>query len=371
MKRIYLDYASLTPIDRRVLREMRRYSGAEYANPSSIYREGAAARKAMDDGRKRVGEFLHAHPDEIVFTSGGTEANVLAFSNARGHVITSAIEHSSVMETANGLEKRGIEVTRLPVDSVGGISPDDLRKAIRPDTALVSIMTVNNETGSVMPIREIAKAIRHARANTTKTAYPLFHTDAAQAAACLDLNVEKLGIDLLTLDGNKVYGPRGIGALYVRRGTPLEPVICGGGQERGLRSGTENLPAVMGFARALDIAAAGRESERERLHGLRDFFIAGLKEIDPGITVNSPEAAPHILNVSIPGIDNEMFVLRLDARGVACSTKSSCLRDADGSYVLKAVGADSRTSVRFSFGRATKRRDLAKTLHIIDRIRKI
>ncbi len=381
MKRIYLDYASLTPIDGRVLREMKKYSGFIYANPSSLHKEGVATKKAMEEGRKRIAEFLNAHADEIVFTSGGTEANGLAMEgslwaahrsgNAKPHMITTAIEHSSIMETANMLEKHGVEITRLKVNSTGLIDLNELKKAIKPSTFMVSIMTVNNEIGSVQPIREIAKIVRHARAHVTKSNYPLFHTDAAQGAMHTSLNVEQLGVDLMTIDSSKVYGPRGVGALFVRRGTPIEQMIFGGGQERGLRSGTENVPAIMGFARALDIAAQEREKESVRLSDLKEFFIDSLKKINPSITLNGAsdsESAPNIANVSIPGIDNEFFILQLDAKGIAVSTKSSCLRDEDESYVLKAVGADSGTSVRFSFGKWTKKSDLIKTLKIIAKI---
>ncbi|MGC9605811.1 MAG: cysteine desulfurase family protein [Minisyncoccia bacterium] len=397
MRRIYLDYASLTPIDPCVMREMDRYSSAGYANPSSIYREGVAAQKTLEDARKRTGDFIHAHADEIVFTSGGTEANNLAIGGAllaarrRGvqkpHLVISNIEHSSVMETAAAMEKNGAELTRLAVDRRGLISTDELKKAIKPNTVLVSIMTVNNEIGIVEPIREIAKVVRQARAlsaggalppisplrseitgdssSRLRARYPLLHTDAAQAALYHDLNVERLGVDLLTLDGGKVYGPRGVGALYVKRNTPIEPITHGGGQEKGMRSGTENIPSIMGFAKALDVAAAEREKETERIAELRAYFLDGLKGIRPDVTVNPAaggEVSPHILNVSIPNIDNEFFVLQLDAAGVAVSTKSSCLRDEDESYVLKSIGADSKTSIRFSFGRWTKERDVKTAL---------
>ncbi len=372
-RRIYLDYASLTPIDPRVLREMKAFSASEYANPSSIYREGVTAKKALDDMRTRVAAFLHAHADEIVFTSGGTEANALVLEGAgraahrngitKPHLIISAIEHSSVMETAAMLEKHGVEVTRLPVDASGRISPDELRAAIKPTTYLVSIMTVNNEIGSIQPIRDIAKAVRWARTNITKSQYPLFHTDAAQAALSTDLAVDKLGVDFLTLDGSKVCGPRGTGALYVRRNVPIEPTIYGGGQERGLRSGTENIPGIAGLAAALDIAGKERDAESKRLSDLKVFMSGELMKLRADIRVNSAEpAAPHILNISIPGIDNEFFVLQLDARGVAVSTKSSCLRDEDESYVLKAIGALSRESVRISFGRFTTKSDIKAAL---------
>ncbi|MDE1941123.1 MAG: cysteine desulfurase [Patescibacteria group bacterium] len=386
MERIYLDHASLTPIDKRVIKEMRRYSSASFANPSSIYKEGVAAKKALEEGRKRVAVFLGAHADEVVFTSGGTEANGLALEGAvraanregiaKPHLIISTIEHSSIMERALMMEERGVCVTRLSVDATGLISLDELKKAMTPQTLMVSIMAVNNEIGSIQPIREIAKAVRHHRAHMAEGAagtagagrrYPLFHTDAAQGALYGELDVERLGVDMLTLDGGKICGPRGIGALYLKRGTPIEPIAYGGGQERGLRSGTEDLSAIMGFAEALDIAQKGRDKEAARIQGLKREFQDRLLEIRPDIKVNAPNSS-HILSVSIPGIDNEFFVLQLDARGIACSTKSSCLRDEDESYVLKAIGADSKASIRLSFGRTTKKGDIKKAILAISRI---
>ncbi len=390
-RRIYLDYASLTPIDPRVIREMKRFFVSKYANPSSWYREGVEARKVLDRARKGTADFIHALSDEIVFTSGGTEANNLALQGAlagarisgikKPHLIISAIEHSSIIECANVLERQGIEVTRLGVGPNGRISLDELEKSIRPNTFLVSIMTVNNEIGTIEPIRDIAKVIRHAREKLARQ-YPLFHTDAAQAALYDDLFVEKLGVDLLTLDGSKVYGPRGVGALYVKRGTPIAPIIYGGGQESGMRSGTENIPGIAGLAKALEIIKMEKvKNMMENVCAQRKMMVEGLKKIRPDMRVNGPSetvdrrhptdevlVSPHILNISIPGIDNEFFVLQLDARGIAVSTKSSCLRDLDESYVLKAIGGDSMTSVRLSFGRWTKKRDITKTLRCIAKI---
>ncbi len=407
MKRIYLDYASLTPIDPRVTREMKKYSSQAYANPSSLYKEGVAAKKALAEGRQKVADYLNAHPDEIIFTSGGTEANALAIEgvvkafksqkdnlNKKPHIIISAIEHSSIIETVNLMEKHGCEVTRLAVDKAGVVSLDELKKAIKPSTILVSIMTVNNEIGSIQPIKEIAKIVRQSRKDSgfknqdsSSNAYPLLHTDAAQALY-EEINMDNFGVDMLTLDGGKVYGPRGIGALYVRRtvidGGLIEPIIQGGGQERGLRSGTENIPGIMGFGRALEVLKSDhfsqlkwREKERERITGLRATFIDGLKKIRPDIIINGGDhgidgqqddlsiQSPHILNISIPGIDNEFFLFKLDAKGIACSTKSSCLRDEEESYVLKAINADSKTSLRFSFGRWTKKGDIKRALKVI------
>ena len=375
-KRIYLDYASLTPIDSRVVREMRKFSASKYANPSSWYKEGVDAKKSMESARKRVAESIRAHSDEIVFTSGGTEANNLAIMGVynavkeqgekRPHLIISNIEHSSIIEVADILERDGCEVTRLAVNSEGIISLDELKKAIKPSTFLVSIMAVNNEIGTIQPIREIAKVIRHAR----KDKYPIFHTDAAQAVSVVQVNMENLGVDLLTLDGSKIYGPRGIGMLYMKRNTPIKPIVFGGGQESGMRSGTENLPSIMGFAKAMELIVKEKgDNSKEDVDSLRNMMIIGLKGIGPNITVNGPidstKVSRNILNISIPNIDNEFFVLRLDAKGIACSTKSSCLRDADESYVLKAIGAKSDESVRFSFGRWTKKRDVKRALKVI------
>jgi cysteine desulfurase len=384
--RIYLDYASLAPIDPRVMREMEKYSSRAYANPSSLYTEGVAAKKALALGREKVADYINAHADEIIFTSGGTEANNLAIKGvarsavqagmANPHIIVSAIEHSSIVETVAELEKRGCQITRLSVDSCGIVSLDELKKAIRPNTILVSIMAVNNEIGSVQPIKEIAKIVRQARKLENAFFYPLLHTDAAQALY-EEMNMDNFGVDMLTLDGGKVYGPRGVGALYIKRGTPIEAVANGGGQENSLRPGTENLPGIRGFAKALEIMKLEIRNQKigEKIGSLKKQFIEGLKKIRPDIIINGCDSAgghddvsrqsPHILNVSIPGIDNEFFLFKLDARGIACSTKSSCLRDEEESYVLKAIGADGKISIRFSFGRWTKKADIKRALKAV------
>jgi cysteine desulfurase len=406
MKSVYLDYASQTPVDKRVEREMARYVKAErkglYANPSAVHGAGVAAKKILEVSRASVAKFLDAHSDEIVFTSGGTEANGLAIegsaramrrsgfagSTAKPHIIISAIEHASIMEMATMMEKHGCDVTRLPVDRSGMVMLDELKKAIRPSTFMVSIMTVNNEIGVIEPLSEIAKIIRHARTNITKhPSYPLFHTDASQAALYYELDVEKLGVDLLTLDSIKVYGPKGVGALYVKRGTPIEEIMYGGGQENGLRSGTENVAGAVGFSKALEIAALERITETMRLVALRDYFIDQLRtktkehpktkvsgSSSDSFRINGAYTAgdartriANNINVSLPGVDHEFFMLQLDARGVACSTKSACLRDEDESYVLKAIGEKGQ-SLRFSLGRFTKKKDIVRALKFIDEI---
>ncbi len=370
MKKIYLDYASLTPMDKRVLKHVKKFERDEYMNPGALYTAGANAKKALLEARVSIARSLQAHQDEIIFTSSGTEANNIVLQGVQGkHIIVSAIEHSSIMKIAKNLEKRGVKVSYIPVQKNGVINIDELKKAINPETVLVSVMMVNNEMGAVQPISEIIKVIRHYRKEHASS-FPLFHTDACQAPLHLELSMEKMGIDIMTLDSHKVYGPRGVGMLYVRRGVTLSPILFGGGQEKGLRPGTENIPGIQGFSRALEIAVKKREEETERILELRNYFIEGLKKINPNIKIQGDEenVSPHILNISIPGIDNEFFVLQLDTRGISCSTKSACLYDEDESYVLKAIGEDSKTSIRFSFGRFTKKSDISYTLKKIDEI---
>lgn len=405
-KRIYLDYASITPVDPRVEKQARKIVkkkmkaagvGGAFAalNPSSIHADGVSARKLIDDARTSAAGFLHAHADEIVFTGSGTESNNLAILGAveaflsvhpeKGyadiHILASEIEHASVLETVFYLRKKGATVELIPVDGAGVVRVDVLKKMLRPNTLLVSVMMVNNEIGTVEPIRDVVKVVRDFR--KASGAGTMVHTDACQAPLFEDIDLTKLGVDLLSLDAHKVYGPRGVGLLYIRRGVELTPIIHGGGQEKGLRSGTENVPGIVGFTTALELAKEERAHECERLGMLRHYFIQKLGEIEPGIVVHGPVSdgvssfsggtSPHIINVSIPNIDNEFFVLQLDARGISCSTKSSCLRDADESYVLKAIGAtdavnsgnQSKTSLRFSLGRWTTRRELDRTLRVI------
>jgi cysteine desulfurase len=384
-RRIYLDYASLTPVDKRVLKVVAEYSKPKYMNPSAIHLDGVFAKKTLDNARAICAKSIGAHMDEIVFTGSGTEANNLAIRGLvqqliKPHIIVSAIEHSSVLEVVKALVGEGaVDATVLPVDANGVVNVDELKKVLRPETVLVSIMMTNNEIGTVQPVSEIVKIVRRFRKANVEASertvgsniqYPLIHTDACQAFLYEEIDMSKLGVDMLTLDAHKVYGPRGVGMLYVRRGVELSPIIHGGGQEKGLRSGTENIPGIVGFAKALEIARESREQECLRVANLQSIFIEGLKSTGVGIQVNCESAprSPHIVNVCIPGIDAEFFVLQLDVQGIACSTKSSCLHDEDESYVLKAVGVSSKNSVRFSFGRMTKKADILKVLKVIRKI---
>jgi cysteine desulfurase len=351
MRRIYLDYASLTPVDRGVMKQMKKYSTGDYTNPMAYYASAVNAKGAIDDAKERIAKVLHAHSDEIIFTSGGTESNNLVLQNKiNRHIIISAIEHSSIINP--------IQATHISVDGNGMIDLDLLKRSITPETTLVSIMLVNNEIGTIEPLTEIAKIVREAR-KTYGGQFPLLHTDACQAIAHIPIYVEKLGVDLISLDGHKVYGPRGIGMLYVRRGTlDIE------------RAGTANVPGIMGLAYAIELNEKMRERETVRIAQLKEYFVNELIRIEPGIRINGDldHFSPHILNVSIPNIDNEFFVLQLDARGVECSTKSACLKDEDESYVLKEIGANSKSSIRFSFGRNTTKGELNTTLKAITQI---
>ncbi len=414
--RIYADYASLTPIDLEVVKEMEKYSTMDYANPSSLYKEGVNARMVLDSTRKKFTEIIHALSDEIIFTSGGTEANNLAILgaveslNQKGveysamHVVASIIEHSSVRECLNYLNEKGVATDVVKVNSHGVVDLVDLKKKIKSNTVIVSIMMVNNEIGTVQPIKEIAKIVRHARAQfnspagesafnfQNEFAYPLFHTDAAQAPLYFELDMRNLGVDLLTLDSSKIYGPRGVGVLYKKRNVPISPIKYGGSQEFGIRPGTEPIPSIAGFCKAFEMANSERKNEAVRIKKLRDLFISKLKAINfaktkinnskvvdfkgvpiPIISESSTvkingegaEVSPHIVNVSIPKIDSEFFLLQLDAKGISCSTKSSCLRDEDESYVLKAIGANSHNSIRFSFGRWSTVKDVVRIIEVI------
>ncbi|MBI2475962.1 MAG: cysteine desulfurase [Candidatus Taylorbacteria bacterium] len=407
-KRIYLDCAATTPLDQRVLKVMLPYFGKKFGNPSSIHAEGVDAKKALEAARKSVGGILRARADEMIFTSGGTESNNLAIhgvlnaitdirrldANKRGlnisvhqrshqrasaeklHMVTTNIEHSSVLEPIRALERRGVAVTYVPIEPNGIVDPKKIAAALRPETVLVSVGYANNEIGTIQPISKIAREIRifrnRLKAQITNPKFklsnfqtPIFHTDACQAPLYLDCNMDKLGVDLLTLDGHKMYGPKGVGALYIRHGTPIAPMLFGGGQESSLRSTTENVAAIVGFARALEMAASKRDKESARLTKLRDFCHSNILE-NVGMTeviINGDmkERLPNNLNLSFPGIDTEMLLLRLDALGIACSTKSSCLRDEPGSYVVLALGggeARAKSTLRFSFGRETTKKDI-------------
>ncbi|MBX4210531.1 cysteine desulfurase [Candidatus Parcubacteria bacterium] len=370
-KRIYMDYASTTPVDPAVFSAMKPYFSEEFANPSALYREAVAAKKAVENARASLAKQIGAHPDEIIFTGSGTESVNLAILGTLGgqkitskpHLVMTVIEHPAVLEAAAAAAWYGSKISQVTVSETGLIDPKDIKKAITPDTVLVSVMYANNEIGTIQPIHEVAKIVRHARKERSST-LPYFHTDASQAANYLDIHVDRLGVDLMTLDGSKIYGPKGIGILYARRGVPLRPIIFGGGQERSLRSGTENVALIVGIARALEITTKIKEKESKRLTKIRDYCISEIKKNFPDTLVNGDEdkRLPNNVNVCFPKLDSEFLVLSLDAQRIMASAATACLNigDQNSSYVIEATGRKecAASSLRFTFGRGTKKSDI-------------
>lgn len=375
---IYLDHAATTPCRPEVVEAMRPYHGEVFGNPSSVHGTGQEARKALDESRDRVARALGAKAEEIVFTGSGTEADnmvlVGAFLQCRSqkrHLITAATEHHAVLHTAEWLrEHLGAELTVLPVDGDGRVDPDDVKAAIRPDTFLVSIMAANNEIGTLAPIPEIGAICREAGV--------LFHTDAVQWAGALPLDVKEWNVDCLVLTAHKFYGPKGVGALYLRRGVRIKPLIHGGGQERGRRAGTENLAGIMGLAEALDLDLKEQSESVPRISALRNRLVDRVLEIR-GAVLNGPRRArlPNNVNVSFPGVESDLVVLSMDLEGVACSSGSACTAGAvEPSHVIKALGVSHLrqiSAVRLSLGRSTTEEEVdtaAATLEkVIARIR--
>ena len=369
-RRIYVDHAATTPARAEVVEAMLPHLGELGFNPSSVYAEGRHAKAALDEARAGVARALGARPREIVFTGGGSEANTLAIAGAaralrerRRHVVTSTIEHHAVLHAVEMLRGDGFEVTLVPVDENGRVDLGEFASALRDDTALVSLMLANNEIGTLQPIAEIA-ALAHARG-------AVVHTDAVQALGRVPLDVRTLGVDLLTLASHKFYGPKGVGMLYVRSGTPLAAIVVGGGQEAGLRAGTENVAGIVGFAKALELAVTELEPEAARLRELRDRFEAGVLGTIPGARVNAADAArlPNVSSLAFSGLDAQALLVRLDLEGVAVSLGSACAAgSSEPSHVLAALGGPEwirRATVRFSFGRLTGRQEVNDLLAML------
>lgn len=381
---IYLDYAASTPVDPAVLKVMRPYFSMAFGNPSSLYKQGVEAREAIESSRKKIAGVVGARISEIIFTAGGTESCNLAIFGAarkykpakkfRPHIVSCAIEHHAVLGPIKTLTEEGFEATILPVDKNGLVNSKELLKAIRPETILVSIMYANNEIGAIEPVAEIAGLIRQNNRERRQKHLPeiIFHTDACQAAGSLDLNINRLGVDLMSVNGSKIYGPKQIGFLFVRDGINLKPLIYGGGQERGLRSGTENVPGIVGLAKALELSQKIRESENRRIGKLQHYFISRLVKL-PGVELNGPK--PGILrlanniNVTIKGVEGEALLLYLDSFNIAVSTGSACTTGkADPSHVLLALGRSplqSKSSIRMTLGKQTTKREIDYTLKVL------
>jgi cysteine desulfurase len=372
--KIYLDHASTTPTDPEIIAGMLPYFKPDYGNPSSMYSSGRRAKKVLDISRKIISDCISCAPDEIIFTGSGTEADNLAIlgiarahKNYGNHIIISAIEHKAVLEPARQLEKEGFEVSILPVDSDGLITIADCLKLIKKETILVSIMYANNEIGTIEPIRHLARAIHACRGNRS---YPILHTDACQASGYLPLDVQELGVDLMTLNSSKNYGPKGVGMLYKRRDLRIAPLITGGDQEGRLRAGTENIALIYGFARALEKVQRNRVKEAVRVKKLRDYFYHELKKRLPQIQLNGhhTDRLPNNLHISIPKVEGESMLLMLDQKGIEASTGSACSAfDLKPSHVLLAINQDEEIihgSIRFTLGRDTTKKEIDHVLKI-------
>jgi len=372
---VYLDHSATTPVDSRVAAAMTVALTETFGNASSVHGFGQKARAAVDRARRELAALLGAKPKEIVFVSGGTEANNLAIrglceatAHYGRHVVTSAIEHPSVRGVFDALEKRGWEVTRLPVYENGIVRADDVRAALRDDTVLVSVMTANNEIGTVQPVQEIGELVRSRR---NAGAHIWFHTDAVQAAGRVALDVEQIGCDLLSVSGHKLYAPKGIGALYIRRGVRLVTQSVGGHQERERRAGTENVPAIIAFGVAARLAREEMESRVDHDKRLRDRFEEQVLSTIPDVQINGDrnKRLPHLSNISFRFIEGEGLLINLDLHGVAVSTGSACSSGTlEPSPVIKALGHDdehARGSIRFSFGKDNTDDDVDYTVKVL------
>lgn len=374
-RRVYLDNSATTQVDPGVIEAMMPFFTEKFGNASSIHHFGQEARGAVDQARHQVAALINARPNEMIFTSGGTEANNLAIrglveSNEKygRHVVTSSIEHSCVKNVCGDLEQRGWQVTYLPVYEDGIVRVQDVIEAVREDTLLISIMTTNNEIGTIQPVEEIGRFVRRLRQNGKKI---WFHTDAVQAAGKMPVDVEEIGCDLLSLSAHKIYGPKGVATLYVRRGTRLHPQNIGGRQERGIRGGTESVPLIVGLGVAAELAKDRLKTEATRLGGLRDKFEQGVLERVTGSIPNgnSEKRIPNISNISFCSVEGEGLLINLDMQGIAVSTGSACSSGSlEPSRVIRALGREdelARSAVRVSFGRFNTEEDVDYALDIL------
>lgn len=368
MRRIYLDHAATTPLDPSVLEAMLPYLKERFGNASSLHSFGQEAKKVLGESREKIAEIINADKEEVYFTSGGTESDNLAIKGValrnkeRNHIITSKIEHHAVLNPCKYLEKKGFQVTYLPVDEYGLVNANELEQEITDKTCLISIMHANNEIGTIQPIEEIGKVSRE------RDIY--FHTDAIQTVGKIPVNVDKLNVDLLSISGHKLYGPKGIGVLYIRKGTKIEPIAHGGGHERGIRSGTENIPGIVGLAKAMELSQERMGTESRRLTNLRDKLIKGIFEIENSRLNGHPtKRLANNANFSFTGIEGESLLLRLDAKGIAVSTGSACSSHSlKPSHVLLAIGLkpeDAHGSLRITLGRGNTEEDIDYTIETV------
>lgn len=373
VKKIYLDYAATTPIDPRVLKAMLPYFSEKFGNTMSLHSFGQEAKVALEESREVISEFLGAKPNEIIFTSSATESNNLALKgiafanrNKGNHIVISEIEHNCIMESAKWLQTQGFEITKLKVDKYGLVDPDQVKKAIKKNTILVSIIHASNEIGTIEPIEIIGKICRE------RGVY--FHTDAAQSFGKIPIDVNRMNIDLLTASSHKIYGPKGAAILYVREKVKIVPILHGGGHEMGLRASTVNVPAIVGFARAIEICKKEMKKESERLIKLRDKLIKGVLEKIKGshLTGHPKKRLPNIASFWFEGLEGESIVLQLDLLGIAASTGSACSTEKlEPSHVLLAIGLkpwQAHGSLRLSLGRWTKEKEIDYVLKVLPKV---
>ena len=373
MKRIYLDYAATTPTHPEVVKAMLPYFNEAFGNPASIHSYGQEAKQALEESRDKVAALIGAESEEIVFTSGGTEADNFALKGvaftheARGnHIITSTVEHHAVTETCKFLEGRGFRVTYLPVDGHGLVDPDDVRKAITDNTIIISVMQANNEVGTIEPIAEIGKIAREAGV--------YLHTDAVQTVGHIPVDVNDLGVDLLSMSAHKFYGPKGVGALYIRKGTKMVPFMHGGEQEMGWRASTHNIPGIAGLGKAAELAQQEMANEAEHVTYLRDRLIKGFIERIDHIRLNGhpTRRLPNNVNVTVDFVEGESVLLNLDLEGISASTGSACSSSSlEPSHVLLAMGLlpeQAHCSLRFSLGKWTSDEDIDRVLEVMPRV---
>ena len=373
MRKVYLDHAATTSCRKEVIEAMMPYLAEKFGNPSSIHAFGRETRNALDESRARVASAIGADPSEVIFTSGGTESDntaikgvALANQKKGNHIITSSVEHHAVLNSCEDLRKSGFEVTLLPVDSYGMVNPEDVKKAITDKTILISVMHANNEVGTIEPIDEIAKIAWEAGI--------YFHTDAIQTIGNLPVNVRDLGVDILSLSGHKFYGPKGIGALYVRKGVRFRPYMSGGAQERGRRAGTENVPAIVGLAKAIELASQEQPEYAARLTSLRNMLIEGIMNTIPEVTLTGhpSERLPGNASFCFKFIEGESILLNLDLEGIAGSSGSACTSGAlEPSHVLLAMGIPhelAHGSLRLTLGRDNTEEDVKYVLDVLPKI---
>ncbi len=380
MRQVYLDNNSTTPVDERVLEAMLPFYKEGFGNASSVHHWGRDSKMALEESREKVASIIGADPSEIYFTSGGTESDNISvigtawyYEKKRNHLITSAIEHHAVLSSVQFLAKRGFQADYLGVDNEGFVSPQELRGKITDKTSLVSIMHANNETGTIQNIQELASIAKEHGA--------VFHTDAVQTAGKVKVNVDELGVDLLSMSGHKIYGPKGTGVVYIRKGNKITPLSYGGHHEKKRRAGTENVPGIVGFATALELAESIRETEHKRLALLADLFIDGIMTKIPNVYLNGPrdneKRVPSTVNLSFEFIEGESIILSLDMKGVAVASGSACTSGSlSASHVLTAMHVPvelAQGSIRFSMGRFTTKEDIEYTINalpeIVERLR--